>query len=268
MSELAGATVAVDAALQDGSPLHVFTWALFMIVLSEIGDKTFFIAAVLAMDNPRLIVFLSAFAALFAMTVLSAVVGHMAPLLFPPWLSQLAAGILFIVFGVKMLLEAKAMTGNEGQEELLEVVQEIEQADSKGKYMEEGSILPTHNIDSPQGVLAGPKGKKGLFAFVPKVVVQAFVMTFLGEWGDRSQIATVAMAGAQNFAWVIVGSLVGHALCTGLAVLGGRLLANKISVKSVSVMGGILFLLFGIVALYQCIADSDMGRASIKDVNI
>lgn len=28
------------------------------------------------------------------------------------------------------------------------------------------------------------------------VFAQAFVLTFLGEWGDRSQITTIAMAGA------------------------------------------------------------------------
>ena len=28
------------------------------------------------------------------------------------------------------------------------------------------------------------------------VFAQAFILTFLGEWGDRSQITTIAMAGA------------------------------------------------------------------------
>ena len=29
--------------------------------------------------------------------------------------------------------------------------------------------------------------------------VQVFVMTFLGEWGDRSQVATIAMAAGSDY---------------------------------------------------------------------
>jgi putative Ca2+/H+ antiporter (TMEM165/GDT1 family) len=66
--------------------------------------------------------------------------------------------------------------------------------------------------------------------------------------GDRSQIATIALAAAKNPYGVIVGGLIGHALCTGMAVIGGRMLAAKISEKSVAIVGGILFLFFGITA--------------------
>lgn len=86
------------------------------------------------------------------------------------------------------------------------------------------------------------------------VFAQAFALTFLGEWGDRSQITTIAMAGAhvsppspfpslraccnpmsganvQSVPVVAFGTILGHSLCTLLAVLGGRLLSTKLSVK-------------------------------------
>lgn len=78
------------------------------------------------------------------------------------------------------------------------------------------------------------------------VFTQAFTLTFLAEWGDRSQIATIALASSKNPFGVIVGGLVGHAMCTGLAVLGGRMLAARISEKTVALVGGILFLLFAL----------------------
>ena len=50
-----------------------------MILASEIGDKTFFIAAIMAMKHSRVTVFSGALAALSAMTALSAVMGWAAP---------------------------------------------------------------------------------------------------------------------------------------------------------------------------------------------
>lgn len=56
-------------------------------------------------------------------------------------------------------------------------------------------------------------------------------MTFLGEWGDRSQIATIAMAAGQDYWWVTGGAIAGHCICTGIAVIGGRALAGKVSLR-------------------------------------
>lgn len=79
-----------------------------------------------------------------------------------------------------------------------------------------------------------------------KVYIQALTLTFVAEWGDRSQIATIALASSKNIMGVIIGGLIGHAFCTGLAVVGGRMLASRISEKTVALVGGILFILFAI----------------------
>ncbi|CAM9831541.1 unnamed protein product [Choristocarpus tenellus] len=81
-------------------------------------------------------------------------------------------------------------------------------------------------------------------------MLTSFTMTFLAEWGDRSQIATIALAAAKNVVGVTVGGVVGHSLCTGLAVIGGRMLATRISEKTVHLVGGALFLLFGVRAFF------------------
>lgn len=49
------------------------------------------------------------------------------------------------------------------------------------------------------------------------VLLQAFTMTFLAEWGDRSQITTVVLAAREvSFAWWCLMLLlcVGNCLCT------------------------------------------------------
>jgi putative Ca2+/H+ antiporter (TMEM165/GDT1 family) len=54
-------------------------------------------------------------------------------------------------------------------------------------------------------------------------------MTFLAEWGDRSQIATIALAASFNPFMVTFGALLGHLLCTAAAVKIGELISGKIS---------------------------------------
>jgi len=48
---------------------------------------------------------------------------------------------------------------------------------------------------------------------------------------------------------VTIGGTIGHALCTALAVIGGQLIAQKISVKTVTLIGGLVFILFSVTAL-------------------
>lgn len=64
------------------------------------------------------------------------------------------------------------------------------------------------------------------------VYLQALTMTFLAEWGDRSQLAVIVIAATENIWGTCVGCLLGHAICCSIAVVGGRLIAKKISVKT------------------------------------
>lgn len=61
------------------------------------------------------------------------------------------------------------------------------------------------------------------------ILTQAFIMTFLAEWGDRSQIATIALAASYNLLMVNVGALLGHFLCTGAAVQLGEWISKRVS---------------------------------------
>lgn len=80
--------------------------------------------------------------------------------------------------------------------------------------------------------------------------IQSLSLTFFAEWGDRSQIATIALAAAKDPTGVTLGACFGHSLCTGMAVLGGRMLASRISEKTVHLGGGIIFMLFGIHSFF------------------
>lgn len=213
-----------------------FLSSISMIIVSEIGDKTFFIAAIMAMRNNKTEVFFAAVAALALMTVLSAAMGFTLPNLLPRQYTHYAAALLFVFFGVKLLREAATMDPAEPNEELEEVETELAESQQKEKEMEEG----------------GAEHKKLPFLrhFFSPVFIQCFSMTFLAEWGDRSQIATIALAAAKDPIGVTLGGIIGHSFCTGLAVVGGTLLSARISERLLTMTGGLLFLLFAIHSWY------------------
>lgn len=71
-----------------------------MIIVTELGDKTFFIAAILAMTNDRGAVYAGALGAVAVMTVLSVVIGFALPALLPRQYTHYAAALLFVFFGI------------------------------------------------------------------------------------------------------------------------------------------------------------------------
>jgi len=177
-----------------------------MVIFSEIGDKTFLITAILAMRHSRLAVFAGAFVSLLVMSVLSAELGHLLPTLIPRKWTQISAGVLFLAFGGKMLMEAWEMPGGSEkiEEEMKEAEEEIEGDGQSGDVIPlerleegEGDTVPSSPASSRKrskilgGIAEG--GRNFCSLILGPVFVQSFVLNFLGEWGDRSQIATFAL---------------------------------------------------------------------------
>ncbi|KAG0284057.1 hypothetical protein BGZ96_011592 [Linnemannia gamsii] len=251
-----------------------FFLSLAMIVVSEIGDKTFLIAAIMAMKHPRLLVFSAAISALAVMTFLSAAFGHAVPNLIPRTYTNYLAAILFFCFGIRMFYDGYYMTEEDAKHELEEVTQELQDKEDLEMLQraEAGSAADSEanqdeNSQDTSGLVGGssiPHSKKkeasgvvNLFQLLfSPVFVQTFVMTFLAEWGDRSQIATIALAAAHNMVWVSIGGVLGHSLCTGVAVIGGRMLASRISVRTVTLAGAVMFEIFAVVSLYEAMYDA------------
>mmetsp|Transcript_61345 Transcript_61345/g.70308 ORF Transcript_61345/g.70308 Transcript_61345/m.70308 type:complete len:344 (-) Transcript_61345:390-1421(-) len=231
-----------------------FVSSLSMILVSELGDKTFFIAALMAMKYPRLIIYIGAMGALALMTVLSAALGWAAPLFLPKYYTTLVASVLFFVFGIKLVKDAHEMDPNEGpNDELREVEIELNRQQEKLLIKDKAGA---HDPESGAAGADTQAEKEALQSnFLKLIFFQAFSLTFFAEWGDRSQIATIALAAAQNPYGVTLGGILGHSICTGLAVLGGRLLASRISERTVSFCGGFLFLIFGVISFYQLGSD-------------
>jgi Ca2+/H+ antiporter, TMEM165/GDT1 family len=197
--------------------LQAFTAGLLLITVSELGDKTFFIAVILAIKYSRKLVFGGVMAALTAMTVISVLVGQVVSLLPRSYIHYVAI-ILFVGFGLKLLYEASQMPNKSDRSEA--------QATA--------ALLDRSQNRTAIGVL-----------------IEAFVLTFLAEWGDRTQIATITLAASNNSLGVTAGAILGHGICTAIAVVGGRLIAGRISERTVTAIGGCLFLIFAAVSLFE-----------------
>jgi len=216
-----------------------FIRSFLVILVIEVGDRTFFIAALMGIKHSQVMVFLGAFSALAFMTVVSTVLGVAAPLLLPRSFTHYAAFALFGFFGLQLIHKAYHMEHGVS-EELEEVEEELEAATD----------------EASKGATSTPLWRQ----YINPIFVQAFTMTAIAEWGDRSQIATIAMAADYNPYAITIGGSLGHGFATMGAVAGGRFLATKISEKTITFMGGATFLTFAVLALFED-PNEDMGKS-------
>ncbi|KAB1218214.1 GDT1-like protein 2, chloroplastic [Morella rubra] len=211
-----------------------FTAAFTLIFVSEIGDKTFFIAALLAMQYEKGLVLLGSMGALALMTVLSVVIGrifHSVPAQFQTTLpiGEYAAVALLLFFGLKSIKDAWDLPAK--------VVQSGDKSSPElGEFVEAEELVK----EKVSKRLSNPL----------EITWKSFSLVFFAEWGDRSMLATIALGAAQSPWGVASGAIAGHLIATSMAVLGGAFLANYISEKLVGYVGGALFLVFAVATLF------------------
>jgi Ca2+/H+ antiporter, TMEM165/GDT1 family len=86
----------------------------------------------------------------------------------------------------------------------------------------------------------------------PRFVILAVISSFvLAELGDKTMLATVALASDHNWAGVWIGATVGMVLADGVAIAAGRLLHKRLPERFLHVMASLLFLLFGLWILFD-----------------
>uniref|UniRef100_A0ACD5VN34 Uncharacterized protein n=1 Tax=Avena sativa TaxID=4498 RepID=A0ACD5VN34_AVESA len=210
-----------------------FASAFLLIFFSELGDRTFFIAALLAARNSGGVIFLGTFGALAVMTVISVVLGRafhyvdgVIPFSFGGTdfpIDDILAVCLLVYYGVTTLLDAASGDGEKMNEE-----------------QEEAELAVSKFSGNGAGIVS-----------VASTLASTFVLVFVAEWGDKSFFSTIALAAASSPPGVIAGSLAGHGVATLIAVLGGSLLGTFLSEKIIAYIGGSLFLAFAAVTIVE-----------------
>lgn len=229
----------------DKSPSEAFSSSFFMILATEMGDETFIIAAVMAMRHPKFTVLGGALAALYFMTVLSAGLGVVLPNFISQKTVHSCATLLYSFFGLRLMyIGAKGEEENK-DEEFEEVQNNLKDSASKAQ----------------KGVV-----RRAFSKFCTPIFLEALMLTFLAEWGDRSQIATITLASHENPLGVIVGACIGHTICTSLAVFGGEWLGKRISQRLVAFTGGALFIVFALINFMTIAPEEPDTLRAIVDV--
>ncbi|KAG7584671.1 Gdt1 family [Arabidopsis thaliana x Arabidopsis arenosa] len=234
-SSIANGTQSLVTSLGDlGDISSGFASAFLLIFFSELGDKTFFIAALLAARNSAVTVFVGTFGALGIMTIISVVLGRtfhyvdeVLPFRFGETdlpIDDIAAVCLLVYFGVSTLLDAVSDEGKADEEQ------------------KEAELAVSELSGSGAGIVAAAN-----------TIISTFALVFVAEWGDKSFFSTIALAAASSPLGVIAGALAGHGAATLLAVLGGSLLGNFLSEKAIAYVGGILFLVFAAVTVAEIV---------------
>ena len=219
----------MPASLSSDPGVAAFGASLTAITLAELGDKTFFMALILAARHRARDVFVGAFAALTAVTLISLGLGYglreLLPVAVVPWL----AAALFVGCGLKLLVDAQGMTAHEADDEEQQAQQAIDEAESQRRISTTWAVI-----------------------------WEAVVLVFIAELGDRTQFATIflATAPAFTFAGLLAGTLAGHALVTWLAVGAGKWIGGRISEQVLDRLSGGLFIAFGLFAVQQALTQS------------
>lgn len=100
-----------------------------------------------------------------------------------------------------------------------------------------------------------------------QVFSKVFFLIFFSEIGDRSQISTIYLTTNFDKFSVIIAVVVSSTFLTILAVFGGKLLANKISEKKLTIFAGWVFIVFGLVALYLLLVGENANEGLNTDSN-
>lgn len=97
----------------------------------------------------------------------------------------------------------------------------------------------------------------------PRFALLAVISSYLlAELGDKTMLATVALASDHNWAGVWIGATAAMVVADGLAIAVGALLHRRLPIRLLHVLASVLFLLFGVWSL----VDTALGLRAVAVV--
>ncbi|PWU21404.1 MAG: UPF0016 domain-containing protein [Bdellovibrio sp.] len=190
--------------------LKLFVSTFALIFLAELPDKTAFAALLMATRGRPWPIFIGAALAFVVQSAVAVLFGNLLGKMPERWV-HVGSGLLFLIFGT---LEWKKSL----QVEERETSQEVE-----SRSLRDGLL---------------------------KTVWSAFLMIFVAEWGDLTQLATATLAAQANSPITIfLSSTLALWTVTGLAVGLGSYMKNYVHEGRLQKAASIAFVLVGIYLL-------------------
>lgn len=76
--------------------------------------------------------------------------------------------------------------------------------------------------------------------------ISAFLLIFLTEWGDKTQIAAAIFATQYNALLVFIGTMSALTLLSLIAIFFGKIISDRINKKLINKIAGTVFIILGI----------------------
>jgi putative Ca2+/H+ antiporter (TMEM165/GDT1 family) len=188
-----------------------------VIFLAELPDKSLFASLVLGTRYPPLWVWLGVSGAFLVHVVIAVAAGGVLTLL-PHRIVEAVVAVLFAL-GAYLMLRPGAEEDNEEEDEA------------------EALAL---------------KERAGAGAGATRIVATSFVVVFVGEWGDITQIATANLAAKYADPLSVgVGAALGLIAVAGLAIKAGSTLLRRLSLTLVRRVAGGILALFAVLTIVQ-----------------
>ncbi len=241
-------TVNTDSTITENQETHKSTKGFLdsflsgfgLIFVSEVGDKTFFLTILYAMEHTLSETILITSAAMCSLNFVSLSIGFLLPLFLYRNIIDWIGIVIFLVFGIMMLHEALSEEKNES------LVNDLEDLQKELEHEKEIEDIENKKKDAELKEPLNSKNRKiftSRWAYVSGLII--------AEMGDKSQISAIVLGAINNFYGVLLGTTLAFILCIVLSSITGKELSAKLTHKQLTILGGSMFLLFALIYFVQ-----------------
>ena len=213
-----------------------FSGGLSLVFISGFGDKTFFLNMLYVSINPFWEALFISLTVSELMNMISIFLGKVIPMFISRDTLDWCAIVIFLFFGGVMLYQGIT----EQNAKLLST-----QIANGNECDDEEKLLHSNKDKDTAHVNDNALTDLGTFDTWWKYCIAYMV----GELGDKSQIATIVVTAKYNFTGVFVGTALAQLMLVMTAILIGKSISGLLTNKQISILGGVVFVLFALVYL-------------------